>query len=130
MAVGEISPEPTDPVYFWLSEHGYLTDPLTNTIAWYFLSAGFYFVLLFALLAFVKLAPHIKKRTVVVWTTYILIGALAFSAFATYDILAPNIPDVWARIAVISILLGVTITGVLYAAGWRIGERSTSKTSR
>ena len=61
--IGELSPDPTDAIHFWLQEHVLNNPALSQTsrvfiqvVDWYLLSASYFFLLL--ILAFVL---HIRK---------------------------------------------------------------------
>jgi hypothetical protein len=85
--LGELSPDPTDAVHFWLQEH-VLNNPayaestraLIQVFDWYFMSASYFLLLLIlAYILHVKKVHTIKRITIVtgILGTGVAIGLLA-----------------------------------------------------
>jgi hypothetical protein len=124
-AVGEIMPEPTDWINFLAEQNGWNVDPVVEIFNWYFLSAIFYFIVL----AFIIMAWHYKIGSPVV-VVYALIIMLGVGAILSMRIIFSNTEDVPATIFITISIIGVTLIGILYLAGYRVRIKNRSRKGR
>lgn len=85
--LGELSPDPTDAVHFWLQQHILNNPALSHGLRaflqvfdWYFLSAAYFFLLLvLAYILHIRKVHTVKRITVIggLLATGVVIGLLA-----------------------------------------------------
>lgn len=117
MVIGELAPEPTDFIYFLAQHYQWIQDNIgLSVFIWYYLSASFYAILLVISIFLYK--NRIGNPRIILYSIIILI---ALSAILSFNFIFQDIKDIYTTCFVIFTLIFVSIIGVFYVLGFRIG---------
>jgi hypothetical protein len=116
--IGELAPEPTDWIYFLVNQFGWDANPAVAVFTWYFLSATYYAIIL--MIAFIIYKTKKGNASTLLWITAAL---LVFSGIVSLRIALSDTSDAATTIFIIIVIVGLTLIGILYMAGYRVQVR-------